>query len=211
MQNTGCNDDLSLIREAQRGSSAAFEQLVHAHDQSVLKLALRITGSQIDAQDIYQETFLKVFKKLAGFRYECAFSTWIYRIATNVCLDHLRRKNKHRETSAAEVNADGEQYDLLNQLQDDRAFSNPEREVLRWEIGAHISQALTRLTPRERIIFELKHYQGLKLRTLGGILNCSEATIKITLFRATRKLRLHLADSYPGKNCSARRALMSSL
>ena len=200
MQSTGGTDDFSLIREVQRGNHAAFERLVYAHDQGVLRLALRITGSQADAQDIYQETFLRAFKKLAGFRYECAFSTWIYRIATNVCLDHLRKKNNRREARPAEVNLDGEEYDLLNQLPDDRAVSNPEREVLRREIGAHISRALTRLTPRERIIFELKHYQGLRLRTLSGILNCSEATVKISLFRATRRLRLHLTGTYLGQN-----------
>ena len=209
MQSTGFTEDFSLIREVQRGNTAAFEQLVYAHDQSVLRLALRITGSQTDAQDIYQETFLRAFKKLGSFRKECAFSTWIYRIATNVCLDHLRKKPNCRETSAAEVNADGEEYDLLNQLPDDRALSNPEQEVLRREIGAHISRALTRLTPRERIIFELKHYQGLTLRHLGEILNCSEASIKTTLFRGMRKLRLHLSGCYLRNNSSTRRPVIS--
>jgi RNA polymerase sigma-70 factor (ECF subfamily) len=199
VQGSSCTQHCSIIQEAQRGNPTAFEELIHAHDQSVLRLALRITGSQIDAQDIYQETFLKAFKKLAGFRFECAFSTWIYRIATNACLDHLRKKNNRRETSAAEVNVDGEEYDLLNQFPDDRAVSNPEREVLRREISAHISRALTRLTPQEQIIFEFKHYQGLNLRTLSGILNCSEATIKTTLFRARQKLRVHLAGFYLGK------------
>lgn len=211
MQAARCIQDYSIIQEAQRGNTAAFEQLVHAHDQSVLRLALRITGSQVDAQDIYQETFLKAFKKLAGFRFERAFSSWIYRIATNACLDHLRKKNNRRETSAAEVDLNGEEYDLLNQLPDDRALSNPEREVLRREIGAHISRALTRLTPRERIVFELKHYQGLRLRTLSGILNCSEAAIKTSLFRAVQKLRLHLGVSYLGKSYSATRAVMREL
>ena len=83
---TFIQEDL-LIREAQGGDHAAFAQLVHAHDEAVLRLALRITGSQSDAQDIYQEAFLKVYKKLDCFRFECSFSTWIYRIVTNVCLD----------------------------------------------------------------------------------------------------------------------------
>lgn len=203
MPDTDCTGDFSLIREAQSGNHAAFEKLVYAYDHRVLRLALRITGSQVDAQDIYQETFLKAYKKLAGFRYECAFSTWIYRIATNLCLDHLRKKRTRKETSRTEVNADGEECDLLNQVPDDRMSSNPEQQVLGRELGAHISRALTRLTPRERIIFELKHHQGLTLRALSGILSCSEATIKTTLFRATRKLRLALADSYLGKNCTA--------
>lgn len=192
MECIGCTEDFSLVREVQRGNPAAFEQLVCSHDQSVLRLALRITGSEIDAQDIYQETFLRAFKKLGSFGYECAFSTWIYRIATNLCLDHLRKNHNRNETSATEVNTDGEEYDLLNQVPDDRTLSNPEQQMLRRELGAHILRALTRLTPRERIIFELKHYQGLRLRTLSEILNCSEASIKATMFRATRKLRRHL-------------------
>ena len=211
MQSTGCNDDFLLIREVQRGNHAAFQSLIYAHDQSVLKLALRITGSQADAQDAYQEIFLRAFKKLTSFRFECKFSTWIYRIATNVCLDHLRRKRARKETSAIEVNADGEEYNLLNQVSDDGAASNPERQILRRELAAHISLALTKLTPRERIIFELKHCQGLTLRTMSRILNCSEATIKTTLFRARQKLRLDLAGPYGSRNCLMRRAVMPTV
>lgn len=164
MPGTGCKDDFSLIQEVQRGNHAAFEKLVYAHDRGVLRLALRITGSQVDAQDIYQETFLRAFKKLDSFRCECAFSTWIYRIATNVCLDHLRKKHIRKETSATEVNADGEEYDLLNRVPDHRIRSNPEQQVFGRELGTHISVALTKLTPRERIIFELKHYQASRCR-----------------------------------------------
>ena len=82
-----------------------------------------------------------------------------------------------KETSAIQVDADGEEYNLSNQVSDDGAASNPERQILRRELGAHKSLALTKLTPRERIICELKHCQGLTLRSISGILNCSEATI----------------------------------
>src|ERR1700732_298518 len=95
--------ECSLVREAQGGNQAAFTQLVRAHDEAVLKLALRITGSQSDAQDIYQEVFLKVYKKLDCFRFECSFSTWITRIATNTCLDHLRKNRKRRENDTIKV------------------------------------------------------------------------------------------------------------
>ena len=96
----------SLIRAAQGGNHFAFEQLVRAYDQSVLRLALRITGSESDAQDVHQEAFLKIYRKLDGFRFECAFSTWVYRIATNVCLDQLRRKRARAEDSPIESNVD---------------------------------------------------------------------------------------------------------
>src|SRR5580700_4644100 len=189
---TFIQEDL-LIREAQGGDHAAFAQLVHAHDEAVLKLALRITGSESDAQDIYQEAFLKIYKKLDCFRFECSVSTWIYRIVTNVCLDHLRKNRNRKESSAVKVKADGEEFDLLNQILDDRTAHNPEQQLLRCELSAHILCALDRLTPRERMVFELKHFQGMKLRAVSEILNVSESSIKTSLMRATQKLRLQLA------------------
>ena len=90
-------DDTSLIREAQQGNRAAFEVLVRHYDHSVLRLALHLTGSETDAQDVYQEAFLKAYKNLGSFRFECSFYTWIYRIVTNLCLDHLRKRNVRKE------------------------------------------------------------------------------------------------------------------
>ena len=94
-------DDTTLIREAQQGNRAAFEVLVRHYDQSVLRLALHLTGSESDAQDVYQEAFLKAYKNLGSFRFECSFYTWIYRIVTNLCLDHLRKRNVRKEDSPA--------------------------------------------------------------------------------------------------------------
>jgi RNA polymerase sigma-70 factor (ECF subfamily) len=200
MESIGCIQDSFLVREAQGGNRAAFEQLVHAHDQAVLRLAVRLTGSHNDAQAIYQEAFLKVYTKLSGFRFECSFSTWIYRIVTNVCLDHLRKNRNRRGHSALEINVEGEKYDLLNQVSDDRPPNNPEQQLFRRELRAHILCALQGLTPRERMIFELKHFQRLKLRTVGEILDTSEGSIKNSLFRATRKLRFQLAVYTKGRN-----------
>ncbi len=92
------------------------------------------------------------------------------------------------------VDAQGEAYDVLSQVPDVRAGANPERDLMRRELGTRINHALDKLTPRERMVFELKHYQGLKLRTVGEILNTTEETAKNTLFRATQKLRGSLAD-----------------
>jgi RNA polymerase sigma-70 factor (ECF subfamily) len=203
MENVGQIQDCFLVREVQGGNQAAFEQLVHAHDQAVLRLAIRITGSHSDAQDIYQEAFLKAYNKLGSFRFECSFSSWIYRIVTNLCLDHLRKNRNRRESTAIEVNAEGEEYDLLNQLSDDRPAHNPEQEMLRRELSAHISCALQQLTPRERMVFELKHFEGLKLRTVSEILHTSEGSIKTSLFRATQKLRFQLAGFTRGTIRSA--------
>jgi RNA polymerase sigma-70 factor, ECF subfamily len=207
MESEDCVQDRFLVHEAQGGSHAAFEQLVHSHDQAVLRLAIRITGSQSDAQDIYQEAFLKAYTRLGSFRFECSFSSWIYRIATNVCLDHLRKNRKHKRNSSLDGNNEGGEYNMANQVPDDRAANNPEQQVFSRELRADILFALQNLTPRERMIFELRHFQGLKLRTVGEIPNTSEASIKNSLFRATKKLRLELALHKTRRNirCSGAR------
>jgi RNA polymerase sigma-70 factor (ECF subfamily) len=183
-----------LIREAQRGNRAAFEELVRHYDQAVLRLALHLTGSESDAQDIYQDAFLKAYRNVGTFRFECSFYTWIYRIVTNLCLDHLRKRQVRKEDAHVATDSSGEEYDLLSQVPDGRAGANPERDLMRRELGGRINRALDKLTPRERMVFELKHYHGLKLRTVGEILNTTEETAKNTLFRATQKLRGSLAD-----------------
>jgi RNA polymerase sigma-70 factor, ECF subfamily len=193
-QSVGRIDDTMLVREAQRGNRAAFEELVRHYDQAVLRLAIHLTGSEHEAQDVYQDAFLKAYKSIANFRFECSFYTWIYRIVTNLCLDHLRKKQVRKEDAPVATDPTGEQYDVLEQVPDGRAGANPERDLMRRELGGRISQALDKLTPRERMVFELKHYHGLKLRTVGEVLNTTEETAKNTLFRATQKLRGALAD-----------------
>src|SRR5437763_11773236 len=187
-------DDTVLVREAQRGNRAAFEELVRNYDQAVLRLALHLTRSEHEAQDIYQEAFLKAYKSVGNFRFECSFYTWIYRIVSNLCLDHLRKKQVRKEDAPVAVDAQGESYDVLAQVPDARAGANPERDLMRRELGTRINHALEKLTPRERMVFELKHYHGLKMRTVGELLHTTEETAKNTLFRATQKLRGSLAD-----------------
>ena len=187
-------EDDDLIREAQHGERAAFDSLVRRYDQSVLRLALHMLGNEQDAQDVNQEAFLKAYRHLGNFRFECSFYTWLYRIVTNLCLDHLRRRKSRREDPATVIDSRGDEMDLLSNISDTRAMANPARELDRKSMGESINEALNKLTPRERTVFELKHYQGLKLRTIGEMLNTTEETAKNTLFRATRKLRAHLAD-----------------
>jgi RNA polymerase sigma-70 factor (ECF subfamily) len=187
-------EDDELIREAQRGDRSAFDSLVRRYDQSVLRLALHMLGNEQDAQDVHQEAFLKAYRHLGNFRFECSFYTWLYRIVTNLCLDHLRRRKSRREDPATVIDSRGDEMDLLSNVSDTRSMADPARELDRKRMGQSISEALDKLTPRERTVFELKHYQGLKLRTIGEMLNTTEETAKNTLFRATRKLRAHLAD-----------------
>ena len=186
-------DDTLLIRDAQQGNAAAFEELVRQYDRAVLRLAVHLTGSQEDGQDIYQEAFLRAYINLHNFRFECSFYTWIYRIVTNLCLDHLRKRSSRVRDLTTTISAEGEEEPLVDRMPDQSAGASPERNMISRELRGCIRRALERLSPRERMVFELKHYHGLRLRTVAGILNTSEGTIKNTLFRATHKLRIQLA------------------
>ena len=191
------SDDSALVREAQAGNRAAFEELVHRYDRDVLRLALNLMKRTEDARDVYQEAFLKVYRNLHRFRFECSFYTWLYRIVTNVCLDHLRRRQARPEDQAPELHATLQEdagTDFFERQREHRPTLDPERHLLGQEIKKRLARAMERLSPRERIVFEMKHYQGLKLRAIGDALGTSEETVKNSLFRATRKLRNELGE-----------------
>jgi RNA polymerase sigma-70 factor (ECF subfamily) len=186
-------DEQVLVRQAQAGNRPAFEELVSRYDRDVLRLAMSLVRQPEDSRDIYQEVFLRAYRNLSRFRFECSFYTWLYRIATNVCLDHLRRKNTRREDQAPQAEeSDGTAHDFFDQQMEHRAAANPERHLLGQELGQYIAKAIDGLSPRERMVFELKHYEGLRLRVIGDMLGTSEETVKNSLFRATRKLRASL-------------------
>jgi RNA polymerase sigma-70 factor (ECF subfamily) len=188
-------NERTLVAEAQAGNRAAFEQLVHRYDRDVLRLALNLMKRPEDARDVYQEAFLKVYRNLHRFRFECSFYTWLYRIVTNVCLDQLRRRQARPEDQAPEaigVHHEEGVTDFFERQREHRPTLDPERQLFGKEIQARLSTAMERLSPRERIVFELKHYQGLKLRAIGDALGTTEETVKNSLFRATRKLRSQL-------------------
>lgn len=188
-------DDRNLVLEAQAGNRAAFEQLVKRYDRNVLRLALNLMKQTEDARDVYQEAFLKVYRNLHRFRFECSFYTWLYRIVTNVCLDQLRRRKARPEDQSPELHPakyEEGSTDFFERQKEHRSTLDPEKHLASQEIKTRLATAMLRLSPRERVVFEMKHYQGLKLRAIGDALGTSEETVKNSLFRATRKLRAEL-------------------
>jgi len=186
-------DEPELIRAAQKGDHRAFEQLVRLYDQNVLRLALNLLRSPEDARDIYQEAFLRVYKNLHTFRFDCSFHTWLYRIVTNLCLDALRKRRVRREDDAVVETSEGF-FDRMDTVEEERADGDPQRQLMSRQLQKRIRETLGGLTPRERTVFEMRHYQGLRLRAIGEMLGTSEEAAKNCLFRATQKMRAALGD-----------------
>lgn len=181
-------DEEALIRAAQAGDHDAFERLVRQYDRGVLRLAINVLRSEDDAYDIYQEAFLRVYRNLGSFRFDCGFQTWLYRIVNNLCVDFLRRR-RVRRTEPAMIEGEDGTVDRLASVPDSRGESDPQRTLLSQEVGDRIQTVLAGLTPRERMVFELRHFEGLRLKEIGESLGTSEEAAKNCLFRATRKLR----------------------
>lgn len=186
-------DETALIRAAQDGDHAAFEQLVRAYDQSVLRLAMNLLRSPEDARDIYQEAFLRVYRNLNAFRFDCSFHTWLYRIVTNLCLDQMRKRKVRKEEPTVLATNDGP-LDRMDAVPEDRVDGDPQRYLFSGQVRNRIKEVLDELTPRERMVFELRHYQGLRLRRIGEVLGTTEEAAKNCLFRATQKMRAALGD-----------------
>src|SRR5438309_8384291 len=121
-------DEAGLIRAAQKGDQDAFERLVRAYDHSVLRIAMNLLRSPEEARDVYQEAFLKVYRNLHSFRFDCSFHTWLYRIVTNICLDHLRRRKVRKEESPTIETSEGP-MDRMDSFEEESAHADPERSL----------------------------------------------------------------------------------
>ncbi len=185
--------DAELIQLVQRGNMDAFEQLVQRYDKQVLTIAAGYVNSADDAKDIYQEVFLRVYKGLPRFRYESEFSTWLFRITTNACLSHKLRRSRHTHTSLDREYGSGEgrDYTLTETLTDGTKADQRAHDT---EISERIELALKSLSPRQRLVFTMKHYDGFKIREIAGMMKCGEGTVKKYLFEAIARMRKQLKD-----------------
>jgi RNA polymerase sigma-70 factor (ECF subfamily) len=184
-----------LIIRAQNGNISAFEQLIYNYDKKVLSLALRYVKNEDDAKDIYQDVFIRVFNGLKRFQFKSEFSTWLYRIVTNVCITHITRISK-RDFVSIHADKDQENENMKREFEIIDHSPAPDRVVNSTEISEQINNALESLSPRQKMIFMLKHYEGYKLKEIAEILKCGEGTVKKYLFDAVRKMRTQLEDLY---------------
>jgi RNA polymerase sigma-70 factor, ECF subfamily len=196
------NDELRLIEQAKEGDQSAFQALIFKYDRAILGLSLRLLGNREAAKDAYQETFLKVFRTIGQFHRQSSFYTWIFRIATNVCIDRLRKSKKPGQ----DVRIDNDRSKSRTPLTDLPVGSfqdNPAR-ALHALLHERICRVLNTLSANERLVFELKHYQGLKLKQIGEMIGSDENTIKDCLFRVIRKLTTELTSDPDGASLSNR-------
>lgn len=186
-------DESELISQAQRGDAMAFERLVYRYDRQILSLALHHVGNTEDARDVYQEVFLRAYRALAGFRGESKFSTWLHRIATNVCLTHRSRSRRHRHESIDQgfETQEGESLTLAETL---AAPTRTDRGVKDTEISEQLEAAMEKLSPQQRMVFTLRHSKGYKLKEIALLMDCAEGTVKKHLFVANERLREQLRD-----------------
>ncbi len=187
--------DRDLILKAQGGDAAAFEQLVFRYDRQVLNIAATYVNNAEDAKDIYQEVLLRVYRGLKKFQFRSEFSTWLHRVTTNVCITHRSRRKRHSHTSLnQEVESDDAQaHSLSDTLSDDRTA---DQHALNTEISKHVQEALVRLSPKQKMVFTLRHYQGYKLKEIAEMMECTEGTVKKYLFTATQRMREQLKEVF---------------
>ena len=178
-------DEQASIRLAKEGDEQAFEALVTAYERKVYNYALRSTGNEQDAMDITQEVFLRVFRSLSGFKEESSFSTWLYRITFNICIDFSRKNAKRNENS---LSLDGEAADGKElELPDERHA--PETVYVRKELREEIAGAILRLSEQHREVLVMREISGLSYAEIAEVLELEEGTVKSRIARARENLR----------------------
>lgn len=179
-----------IIEKVLGGDANAFEELVLKYEKTVYNLALRMVGDRDDAFDMTQEAFIKAYGSLSSFRGDSKFSVWIYRIATNVCLDFLRSKSRKQQVSLT-VSDDDEDAQL--DIPDPKA--DPEQQLMQKISMQSVEEGLKTLPDKQRQILVMRELGGMSYAEIGAALSLEEGTVKSRIFRARKRLCAFLLDS----------------
>ncbi|HIY72947.1 MAG TPA: sigma-70 family RNA polymerase sigma factor [Candidatus Intestinimonas merdavium] len=180
-----------LVARARRGDETAFEALVTENEKRIYNLCRRLTGNQEDAAELTQEAFLNAWRGLGRFQGESSFSTWLYRLATNACIDFLR-KEKRRQSLSMTVSLDDEEEARQVELPDERYA--PEGALERAEARRAVAEGLERLTLEHRQVLVMREIHGLSYAEIGQVLGLEEGTVKSRIARARGALRKVLTE-----------------
>lgn len=180
-----------IIEKVLGGDANAFEELVLKYEKTVYNLALRMVGDRDDAFDMTQEAFIKAYGSLSSFRGDSKFSVWIYRIATNVCLDFLRSKSRKQQVSLTVSDDDDEDAQL--DIPDPKA--DPEQQLIKKISMQSVEEGLKTLPDEQRQILVMRELGGMSYAEIGKALSLEEGTVKSRIFRARKRLCTFLLDS----------------
>ena len=175
-----------LIRRAQQGDNGAFEELLLLHQKKVYNLCLRMSANPDDALDLSQEAFLRAWRSLGQYQFEANFSTWLFRLTSNICIDFLRRKKRRQETSLTESYDDSDEGAELS-VPD--AQPGPEQQAITNETKIELARAMEQLSPEHREILQLRVIEDLQYEQIADILGVRVGTVKSRLARARLALR----------------------
>jgi len=178
-----------LIRRAKQGDMLAFEELILQHEKIVYNLALRMMNHSEDAQDISQEVFLKAYRSLQNFDERSAFSTWLYRITHNTCIDEMR-KRKGKQSYSLEEELESADGTMQRQVAD--AGDTPEESLMRKEQKSEILQALDTLSEEHKAAIILRDVKGMAYEEIAEILELSLGTVKSRISRARNQLKTEI-------------------
>ena len=181
------SSDEELVARAMGGDMDSFNQLVLRWERPIYALAYRVIGREEDARDVCQETFLRAFRALPGFKGQAKFSSWLYRIALNLCRDWIRRERRAPVAQAPEG------VDLIELASESTPSESIEDLVARREIGRAVARAMADLPDEQRTAIILKEYHGLTFQEIADLLECPLSTVKTRLYQGLTVLRRQLA------------------
>lgn len=172
-----------LIVRVKQGDIQAFEPLIEAYEKQIYHLCLRMTGNPEDARDLTQESFLKAWQKLGQYHVESAFSTWLYRLSSNLCIDFLRQQKRRTVFSLTTEEDTGEELEVAS------VDPSPEEIVLQMDDRRAVADAMKELDEDHRLILTLRVVEDMPYEQIAQVLGVKEGTVKSRLARARTKLR----------------------
>ncbi len=186
-----------LIADLCEGDETALAPLVKKYKRMVYRLAMQITKNHADADDVMQETFIKVYRSIRTFRKDAAFETWLYRIAVNEALNFVKRRERQRE-STLETASEAE-YEAITRYRA-QIDNDPHAHAEKAELRHHVTEAVNNLSLKHRTVVILHEFEGLTHAEIASILNCSEGTVRSRLHYARKKLRTLLKSYVDASN-----------
>lgn len=183
------DNDKILLEKAKSGDINAFEKLVEAYQRKVYNIAFRMIGSPDDAYDLAQEVLIRIYKSIGGFKEQSSFSTWVYRITTNVCLDEIR-KRKLKRTVSLDQDIKLDDSEVKREIESDDP--PPDELAAKKEIKRTVTEAIGLLNEEHRTVIVLRDIQGFSYEEIAKIINCPEGTVKSRINRARQALKIIL-------------------